>query len=295
MTDRKFFSGNSLDQAIAKAAQHFDIPAEELAYQPIEKKRGFLRGRRSVVIEVSLGSPRRTLSDDEALEKARAIEPEAQASEAVETAAAEEIDEPEKSEAAAGVAAVEGVEDASEAAEVADVSGEVAPKMVELPESAPKTRESLPEAEGDKAKAASEAVQILLELAGAEMESSVHEGEERLEIELWGADEDVLLKSQGRPLLAIQHLAPRLIRGLTGESVFCRVDCDSFHMIREERLRDLAQRVASEVSDRGRSRMLESMAPDERRIVHMTLADDPNVFTESQGNGFLKRIKVLPA
>jgi spoIIIJ-associated protein len=104
----------------------------------------------------------------------------------------------------------------------------------------------------------------------------------------------VLLKSQGRPLLAIQHLAPRLVRGLTGESVFCRVDCDSFHMIREERLRDLAQRVASEVTDRGRSRMLESMAPDERRIVHMTLADDPNVTTESQGDGFLKRIKVLP-
>ena len=102
MTDRKFFSGNSLELAIAKAAQHFDISAEELAYQPIEKKRGFLRGRRSVVIEVSVSSPRRALSDNEALEKAQAIELEVEARpavevaepiETVETAAVEESDE----------------------------------------------------------------------------------------------------------------------------------------------------------------------------------------------------------
>ena len=166
--------------------------------------------------------------------------------------------------------------------------------MVDLPARSPRASERFPKAEGATAEAAAEAMQVLLELAGAEMESSIQQGDERLEIELWGADANLLLKSQGRPLLAVQHLAPRLIRGLTGESVFCRVDCDGFHEIREERLRDLAQRVASEVSERGRSRMLESMAPDERRIVHMTLADDPKVTTESQGSGFLKRIKVLP-
>ncbi len=127
------------------------------------------------------------------------------------------------------------------------------------------------------------------------MESSIHQGQDRLEIELWGADENLLLKNHGRALLAMQHLIPRIVRGLTGESVFCRVDCDAFHDIREERLRDLAQRVASEVAERGRSRLLESMAPDERRIVHLTLSDDPKVSTESQGQGFLKRVKIFPS
>ena len=136
---------------------------------------------------------------------------------------------------------------------------------------------------------------MLLELAGVEMESSILQGDERLEIELWGPDENTLLKNHGRPLLSIQHLLPRMVRGRVGESIFCRVDCDNFHDIREERLRDLAQRVASEVSERGRPRLLESMAPDERRIVHLTLADDPNVVTESQGDGFFKRIRVSPA
>ena len=255
MTERKFFSGNTVEQAVMKAGRHFEISTDELDFRSVEKKHGFLRLRRSVVIEVDPSAPRLTLSDDEALKKAQSIEPEVQAR---------------------------------------PTEAEGAPKMVDLPAQSLAARERFPEAEGATAEAAAEAVQVLLELAGAEMESSILEGDERLEIELSGADANLLLRNQGRPLLAVQHLTPRLIRGLIGESVFCRVDCDGFHEIREERLRDLAQRVASEVSERGRSRMLESMAPDERRIVHMTLADDPKVTTESQGSGFLKRVKVLP-
>jgi spoIIIJ-associated protein len=122
----------------------------------------------------------------------------------------------------------------------------------------------------------------------------VREGQERYEIELWGADQELLLRDDGRPLLSIQHLLARLVRGLTGESIYCRVDCDQFHEIREERLRDLAQRVAREVADQHRSRLLESMSPDERRIVHVTLTDDPHVDTESQGEGYFKRVKIFP-
>jgi predicted RNA-binding protein Jag len=36
------------------------------------------------------------------------------------------------------------------------------------------------------------------------------------------------------------------------------------------------------------------MSPDERRIVHVTLADDAAVETESQGSGLFKRVMVMP-
>jgi predicted RNA-binding protein Jag len=36
------------------------------------------------------------------------------------------------------------------------------------------------------------------------------------------------------------------------------------------------------------------MSPDERRIVHVTLTDDPHVDTESQGEGYFKRVKIFP-
>jgi predicted RNA-binding protein Jag len=36
------------------------------------------------------------------------------------------------------------------------------------------------------------------------------------------------------------------------------------------------------------------MNPSDRRVVHMTLADDPHVETESDGEGYFKRITVRP-
>ena len=78
MTDRRFFSGNTVEQAVMKAARHFDVKADELDYRPIEKKHGFLRLRRSAVIEVDPSAPRRALSDEEALRKAQLMTPEIQ-------------------------------------------------------------------------------------------------------------------------------------------------------------------------------------------------------------------------
>jgi len=138
-------------------------------------------------------------------------------------------------------------------------------------------------------------MEMTLELAGLDLEFAVLQGDDRLEIEVWGADDGQLLADRGQILLAIQLLLPRLIRGKTEQMVPCRVDCGDFHEIREERLRDLAQTIAGEVRHAGQPRKLRPMSPDERRIVHITLADDPAVTTESEGEGFFKRVRVSPA
>jgi len=283
MTDRRFFSGNTVEQAVMKAARHYDLKVDELEYRPVEKKHGFLRVRRSIVIEVDPAAPKRALSDEEALSRAQAMTPEVQEA------------APHGGDTRESVAASPPQARTESRTESRPPKQPATKRMVDLPDRAASASEKYPAAEGEVAEATRESLDMLLELAGAQMEYSIHQGDERLEVELWGADQDRLLKDHGRPLLAIQHLLPRLVRGIVGESVFCRVDCDQFHDLREERLRNLSQRIAGEVADEGRSKMLESMAPDERRIVHMTLTDDPSVVTESQGNGFFKRVKIRPA
>jgi spoIIIJ-associated protein len=277
MKDRKFYSGSSLDQALMKASRDLGVPKETLHYRQIEKKHGFLKMRRSIVIEVDPRVRETVISDEEASARAQKIEPVVEAP----PRGAERKPPPQP-------AAPTGRQEPSRERKPARRGA-----MVELPQRR-SLGERYPEAQGVVPDAIREALAMLLDLADVDMESSVHQGEERFEIELWGADQDRLLRDSGQPLLSIQHLLPRLVRGLTGESIYCRVDCDQFHEIREERLRDLAQRVASEVASQQRSRLLESMAPDERRIVHMTLADDPEVDTESQGDGYFKRIKIFP-
>ncbi|HSL82295.1 MAG TPA: R3H domain-containing nucleic acid-binding protein, partial [Thermoanaerobaculia bacterium] len=141
--------------------------------------------------------------------------------------------------------------------------------------------ERLPRVEGELAEAAQEALDMLFELTDVEAEADFFRDEERLEVELWGPDDHILLQDDGQLLLAIEHLLPRMLRGLIGDTMPVRVDCNDFHFLREERLRDLALRTAGEVRRRGRPRTLDELDPAERRIVHLTLADDPDVTTDS--------------
>jgi spoIIIJ-associated protein len=54
----------------------------------------------------------------------------------------------------------------------------------------------------------------------------------------------------------------------------------------------MAQRIAQQVRTSGRAIMLEAMPPNERRIVHMALADFEDISTESEGEGDQRRVVV---
>ncbi len=56
---RRFFSGNTIEQAVISAASAFGLEPSEVAYKQVEKKHGFLKVRRRVVIEVDATAPRR--------------------------------------------------------------------------------------------------------------------------------------------------------------------------------------------------------------------------------------------
>ena len=167
--------------------------------------------------------------------------------------------------------------------------------LVTLPETPRRTSDRYPAASGPAAEAAAKASELLIRLAGLDLVPQVFQGEERLEIDLSGHDVDWCFADDGEFINAVEHLLPRMIRTLSGETVPVRVDCDNFHEIREERLRSLAQRVAEEVRRKGRPRVLEPMNPADRRIIHVTLADDPGVATESEGDGYFKRVAIRPA
>ena len=140
-----------------------------------------------------------------------------------------------------------------------------------------------------------QALRDLLELAQVDLDSEIARPEDRWEVELWGADQEILLKDRGKVLLAIQHLLPRLQRGLTGDSSFVRVDCNGFHELRAERLADMAAREAHLVEKHQKARTLPPMPPDERRLVHISLRDDSAVVTESTGDGYFRRVTIRPA
>jgi len=59
-------------------------------------------------------------------------------------------------------------------------------------------------------------------------------------------------------------------------------------------LGDLALRIADRVRRNGQPMTLEPMPPAERRIVHIALADDPDVQTISIGEGEARKVAITP-
>ncbi len=63
---RRFFSGPSLMQAVLAAARHYEVDPEDLVYEAIDKKHGFLKTPRGVVIEVDPDQPTKVAAPESA-------------------------------------------------------------------------------------------------------------------------------------------------------------------------------------------------------------------------------------
>jgi predicted RNA-binding protein Jag len=346
---RRFFSGDTLQQALVQAANYFNLDPTYVAYRSLEKKHGFLKTRRKVMIEVDPDNPRlekpvpipvtgravpppppsemssrpavepgnslatppasapppqaaRPAGDRPPRDRERRPEPggprEDRAPVADRGNRGDRGDRGPRGEGARGDRPRPPRRDSRDSP-AAGLETFRAPEatpgaLVTLPEAPRGVSERFPAAAGAAAEAAAKGAQLLVRLAGLDLAPRVFQGEERLEVELVGEDVDWCFADDGEFLISAEHLLPRIIRTLSGEMVAVRVDCDNFHEIREERLRSLAQQVAEEVRRGGKARVLEPMNPGDRRIIHTTLADDPNVATESEGDGYFKRIMVRP-
>ncbi len=139
------------------------------------------------------------------------------------------------------------------------------------------------------------ALHTVMDLVEMEFESKITRDEEGVfAIDLEGEDGEYLVEREGLLLRAVEHLLPRLVRGLLGYGLPCRVDCNGFQEAREAEIRDIAGGMAELARRQGKAQKLKPMSPADRRLVHLALADDPTVHTESEGSGYMKRVRVSP-
>ena len=133
----------------------------------------------------------------------------------------------------------------------------------------------------------------LLSAAGLLLEIRRREasGDELL-FELIGDDVEPLLANKGEGLTGLEVLVGRIASKRLGVPVHPRLDAEGFRAHRKDALEDLAQQSAAEVRRTRRPQLLPPLSPWERRLVHLALAEDPEVETESEGDGFLKRVEV---
>jgi spoIIIJ-associated protein len=114
-------------------------------------------------------------------------------------------------------------------------------------------------------------------------------------LDILGRDLGMLIGRRGENLAQIQYMVNLLVNRKLGDWTRVIVDVEGYRSRREEALVGLAERVARQVARSRRPIVLEPMPPNERRIVHLTLRGNPEVTTESNGEGNMRRITVQPS
>jgi len=111
-------------------------------------------------------------------------------------------------------------------------------------------------------------------------------------LDIEGADSELLQSQTGELLEAVQHLINQIFgRQLpAGERLVC--DVEGFRATREAELQAMANLAAKRVRDSGVSFTFQPMNANERRIIHLTLADQEDLYTESIGEGSERKLKV---
>ena len=130
-------------------------------------------------------------------------------------------------------------------------------------------------------------------LVAAELSVEVRHRAE-LAFDLTGDDLPHLLARQGEGLEGLQTLAGRIAGKKLGHPVFPQLDAEGFREKRQEILQEAARRQAERVKQSGRKVLLDPMSPSDRRLVHLSLSEDAQVETKSEGEGFFKRVAILP-
>ena len=108
-----------------------------------------------------------------------------------------------------------------------------------------------------------------------------------------GDDLGLLIGRHGSHITALQYVVNVILsRALDGDHPIT-IDVDGYRRRREEALNDIADRAAEEVREYGEPVTLASMPPAERRIIHLALMNEPDLRTESEGDGPNRRVRVL--
>ncbi len=144
-------------------------------------------------------------------------------------------------------------------------------------------------------KAAGEIIGYLIAAMNVEVEAYVLDDlrDGAIVFEIEGADAGLLIGRRGETLRDLQFIVRMLVNRQLQQRVSILIDVESYQLRRTQKLHTIAENAARAAS-RGRARALDPMTPDERRIVHMALSDNPRVVTESEGQGTERHVVVKP-
>lgn len=152
----------------------------------------------------------------------------------------------------------------------------------------------------DEAEIAAQALDHLLALMGIQADVSIRDpetpgdglGMAKAVLDVEGDDLGLLIGRRGETLASLQYLLNLMMTRQFGEHMSFTVDVEGYRRRREKQLNSLAYRMADQVKRTRRPVTLEPMPANERRIIHLALAEDRQVQTSSVGEGEARKVSI---
>ena len=109
-----------------------------------------------------------------------------------------------------------------------------------------------------------------------------------------GEDLGILIGRRGQTMVSLQQIVRLIMARNMQFRLPIVLDVEGYKERRCEGLRALALKLANQVDTRKMPFAMEPMSAFERRVIHLVLADHPDVTTESTGVGESRRVVIIP-
>ena len=123
---------------------------------------------------------------------------------------------------------------------------------------------------------------------------SIEKNDRHLRFDIGGGQSSILIGKRGQTLEAMQLILDKAVRRLNGHAIRLQVDVEGYLAKKKSGLVRTAQQLAQKVTTKGSPASAGYLNAQDRRIVHLALKNDPNVRTQSVGEGPFRKLMIYP-
>ena len=135
-----------------------------------------------------------------------------------------------------------------------------------------------------------EFVRRTLDAMGLPLEIAISDTADAVRVDLAGAEGEVLLRRRAEALDALQHVVNTAFRRELDGDRSLVVDCLGYRQARDAELRQMTRFLMDKAKSSGTPQEMGPLNPYARRLVHLTVAEYPQMASESVGDAFLKTV-----
>lgn len=136
-----------------------------------------------------------------------------------------------------------------------------------------------------------EFLQAVTGAMGLSLNVRIDQREDHTRVDLDGPGGELLLRRKAEALDALQHLVNTAFRRGHDDRHFV-VDCLGYRKNKEAELRQMTEFLIGRAKSTGEPQEIGPLNPFHRRLVHLQVAEDPLVASESIGDAFMKTVVI---